>query len=129
MKWIDDVNVYAFDKDNMCRAQLVMEIDWSEHEAKLAVGKTTVVIDERWSNDTAIEVQEAVRLFNSFVTTKNLWTKWTVGYVPWVDDDYVDRQLGFETAPPVRWADSPEEVGFQIPELSELRVGCYLVTD
>src|SRR5436309_16083043 len=58
--WISNINIYAFDDSSLCRAQLLMGIDWSIHDAKIAVGKTTVVIDERWSNDTAIEVQEAV---------------------------------------------------------------------
>jgi len=128
--WIAAVKVWALDETNLCRAQFSMKIDWEEHDGKMAIGRATITIDERWLADTAIEVQETIQLFDHFVRAHNLRRKWTVTYVSSVNREEIDKILGFKSAPRVKWAAGESEaLNFQIPELSELRVGCRIVMD
>src|SRR5438876_643879 len=83
-RWIASFLVYGFDHSNLCRAELTFEIDWDEYQLHMSRGKTTVTIDQRWENDTAIEVDEVIRLFNEFVETCRLRTEWMVRYPSWI---------------------------------------------
>jgi len=129
--WIANFLVYGFDQKNLCRAELVFEIDWDEFQLQISHGRTTVTIDQRWENDTAIEVDEVIRLFNEFSQECNLRTEWMVRYRSWVYSDSnklqeVQRVLGLTTAPKIRWAGMRQGTSHQIPELPEARVGCYI---
>src|SRR4051794_33235932 len=55
-KWIKRINIYALNQDNLCHARLVIEVDWTRYDEEIAKGRTTVVVDDRWSDDAAIEV-------------------------------------------------------------------------
>ena len=80
-QWIQMVNLYRFDNKNLCRAEVILEIDWDEHKLQLSKGKATVLRDvDKWTGDTAIELDEAIMLFNQFVADESLRTKWTVTY-------------------------------------------------
>jgi len=130
--WIATFLVYAFDNNNLCRGELTFEIDWDEYQLQMSRGKTTVTIDQRWENDTAIEVDEIVRLFNDFSREFNLRTQWRIRYTAAINSDprkkeEVQRTLGLETAAPINWAGPRQGTSHQIPELPEARVGCYIV--
>src|SRR5258708_5140827 len=63
-QWIQTFLVYAFDSRRLCRAELIFEIDWDEYTFQMSHSKTIVNIDQRWVDDTAIEVDEVIILFN-----------------------------------------------------------------
>lgn len=126
--WIKKVSVYGFDNDKLCRAQLVLEIDWNEYNSFLSAGKATVAVDQKWIDNTAIEIDEAVNLFNNFVTQNNLKPEWRVTYVSWVDRDDINRQLGFTRSEPIKWVEQNGRSWINsIPEIPELYVGLYMV--
>ena len=123
-----------FDSYNLCRAELIFEIDWDEYKFQMSRGKTIVNIDQRWIDDTAIEVDEVILLFNDFVQTYSLRTKWQLRHPSWIYEnqakfDEVKRTLGLIDAKPIKWAGPKQGTSHQIPELREARVGCYLAED
>lgn len=122
-RWIKKITVYGMDSKKYCRAQLTLEIDWEEHNLQLARGKATIAIDGRWQNDTAIELDEVISLFNEYVSEYSLTTQIQFNYVDGLDRDAANQNLGCVSAEPIKW-----ERGWSsaIPELPELRVGCYL---
>lgn len=124
-KWIKRVTVYGFDSQKLCRAQLDLEIDWNEHTVQLSRGKAQVTIDGRWPDNTAIEIYEAINVFNWCVETNKLHTEWVISYAPHLNRDEINRILGFKPAPPVRWAGKATGTEMDIPELPEVRVGLY----
>lgn len=126
--WIKQVSVYGFDKDRLCRAELILEIDWNEYDTSLSVGKATVAIDQTWINNTAIEIDEAVNLFKKFVKQNDLNPEWRVSYVSWVDRDDINRKLGFVRSEPINWAGQNGILwGKLIEGLPELHVGLYFI--
>ena len=132
--WIRRILVYGIGNEGLCRAELVLEIDWHEHEAQLSVGRATVTIDQRWTNDTAIEVEEVITFFNAFVGSHSLATHTRIQYPDWVYKDeamhrHVQTTLGFVKAEPVKWAGQGEGGVYQVPELPEFSVGCHVVFD
>jgi len=119
--------IYAVDNQNRCKAQLILEIDWDEYNLQISRGRITVVVDSnKWKDDTAIELDEVISLFNRYVATYSLTTKWQVykagnlSYESWL------KELGLVKGDDIKW-----ERGWSspIPELPELRVGCYLAED
>ncbi|OCQ95647.1 hypothetical protein BCD67_10540 [Oscillatoriales cyanobacterium USR001] len=130
-KWISKIHVYALDSENLCRAQLSIEIDWDEYNLQISNGKTTVVITEdgrTWIDNTAIELDEAILLFNDYVRDHSLKTKCYTPYAPGVNREEVNRILGMVNGEPIRWKDKANQVfQFKIPEIKELRVGFYCV--
>jgi hypothetical protein len=125
--WIKTLHIYALDGHEMCHAELTLSVDWNEYSRQISQGRVTVAIDERWENDTAIEVDEVVNIFGSFVTTYSLRTEWSVSYT---DEIYanprrkaeVEQQLGFVDMQPVKWAGDTSRSDVTVPELNELRV-------
>ena len=82
-KWIKYFDIYGMDQNNLCRAQIVLEINWEEHTFQMKLGNENVNISKQWKNDVAIEVDEALITFNELVKDLNLWTEWTVSYDDW----------------------------------------------
>src|SRR6185369_841055 len=66
-QWIDRVVVYGRDGHERAWCSLTLHIDWNKHQLHLDAGRATVVIDDRWTSDTAVELDEALRLFQGFV--------------------------------------------------------------
>lgn len=120
--WIKSITIYGIDSEKYCRAQLTLEIDWNEYDVQLARGKATVAIDGRWEQDTAIELDEVITLFNKYVTEYSLITRTQFMYVDEVDSDMANQELEAVVPELIQW-----ERGWssKIPELPELRVGCY----
>lgn len=85
-QWIAKVNVYAFDSQKLCRGQLIFEIDWDRYNSFISSGRAKVSLDDprHFTKDEnlAVEVEEAVRLFNKFVDRNNLDVRWAVSYSP-----------------------------------------------
>jgi hypothetical protein len=122
-KWISQASIYGMDGNNLCRAQLDLAIDWNEYDVHMSKGKATVSIDGSWENNTAVEVDEAAALFNKYVRLNKLSTTWAVFYPPGLNEDEINRRLGFVTIKPIKWAGTGISHQSQIPELPELRVG------
>lgn len=123
-KCVSTVSVYGLDRHNLCRVQLSLEIDWREYNFQITHGRAKVSIDERWKDNTAIEVDEAINLFNDFVSTKSLSTQWGYSLCSWADTTEQRRALGIPlgNAEPVKWTPS-NNWSSTIPELQEVRVG------
>ena len=130
-KWISKVHVYALDSENLCRAQLSMEIDWDKHDLQIAKGKTTVVITEdgrTWIDNTAIELSEAISLFKDYVTQHSLQTKCHTFYAPRVNREEANLTLRMVNAEPIKWKDKANQLfDFDLLAIKELRVGFYCV--
>lgn len=124
-KWISKITIYAVDSDKCCRAQLILDIDWDEYDFQLAQGKATVAIDQRWQDDTAIELDEIIKLFNEYVAEYSLNTKYQVTRRAGFSKEMVQEALGLCDAEPIKWK---QRNGYstKIPELSELRIGFYV---
>ena len=129
-KWLKQFHIYGLDNTNLCQAQLILETDWDEHNYQLSLTRNTVSIDtKKWQNNTAIEVDEAINLFNEFVKDAELTTEWRVFYSDEVEKDpvkrkEVQRELRLVDVPPINWAGETESGDIsKITELPELRIG------
>lgn len=130
-QWISEVNIYGLDYFNLCKAQLVMKIDWDRYQARMANGKATVVITEdgrTWIDNTAIELSEAISLFMDYARANSLFTKCYTSYAPGVDRWHANRVLGMSNADPIKWGGRADIAlpFFAIPEIDEVRVGFLL---
>ena len=65
--WIKAVHIYALNADGQCSGELCLEIDWKEYQIQVYRGKGVVTIDENWVERTALEVDEAISVFNEWV--------------------------------------------------------------
>jgi hypothetical protein len=133
-RWIRKVTIYAMNNENLCRGELIFEIDWEEYDFQVSKGKASVTIDGRWVDDTAIEVDEIINLFNDFVTTYSLLTKCSYTYSQEIINDESEHVrireiLGHVPFEGVKWAKDKHGIVHQIPELPEVTVGCFLVED
>lgn len=123
---LSKITVYGVDDQNICRAQLILEIDWDEHNRQIMHGKATVTIDSRWTDDTAIELDETIKIFNSYVESNSLKVKWQYSHPQEVDLAVVCRELGVVKAETIKLKPIWEK---KIPELPELCVGLFLPDD
>ncbi|KOR36749.1 hypothetical protein AM228_11320 [Planktothricoides sp. SR001] len=129
-QWIREVNVYGLDSSNLCKAQLIMTIDWEQHNLQIANGKATVVITEdgrTWKDNTALELREAIKLFMDYAKANNLKAKCHTRYAPGVNHEEADRVLGMVDAEPIQWNAKARGFDCYIQEVEELRVGFYCV--
>ncbi|MEA5470984.1 hypothetical protein [Spirulina sp. 06S082] len=129
-QWIEKVYIYAFDNNNLCRGELIFKIDWNLHNSFISDGKATIALDPRyWIADDllAIEVDEAVKLFNEFIDQNNLNTKWRASYLSSVDRDYANSQLGLKRGDPIKWAgENLAQKNIELAKLPELNIGLRL---
>jgi len=124
-KWINKITTYVVDSQGYCHAQLLLEIDWDEHNLQLSKGRAIVSIDEKWIDNTAIEVDEAIQIFNRFVSAKGLTTKHQYSITS-AGKGKTHKELGRTDADPIKSKEKPQGLWYSIPELSELRIGFYL---
>ena len=129
-QWICEVNIYGFDTDNLCTAQLTMKIDWHEHNLQIRNGNVTVTIAEdgrTWTDNTPVELGKVMKLFKDYVTEKSLKAKCRTFYTPGVNREEANRTLGFVSAEPIKWKSKANGFEVEIEELKELGVGFYCV--
>ena len=125
-KLIGKIHIYALDKNERCRAQLTLEIDWKRHELHIREGREYITIDNRWENNTAIELDEIIRLFNEYTQAKRLNTIWRLNYAPNVDTEYARKKLDLVDGKLLEWYGRKESYVTKIQELDECKVGLYL---
>lgn len=123
------VHIYGLDSQEMCYAELILSVDWREYDRQIAQGRVTVTIDERWDNNTAIEIDELVLAFTSFVNQRGLSINWAWGLSDEVLADsqrysQVCNQLNLDerTYDPKR-APNQAHLDVTVPELPEFGIG------
>ena len=130
-KWIKHFGIYGMDQNNLCRAQVILEINWKEHIFQMKLGNENINTNKQWKNDVAIEVDEVLNAFMDVIEEHNLRTKWTVSYDDWVYNDKnklneVRDTLGFSQADTIKWKGEKNGVNLRVSDLSEIKVGLYL---
>lgn len=131
-KWVDRIDVYALDYNNLCRARLKMSIYWDEYEKQMAIGKTTIAVDTRWKNDLLPQTDSAIWAFNKYVRKFSLRTQWRVSYTDWVRRNSsqlarVRRFLGTSPGKPIKWAGKTIEDYIKNNDFPEFGIGLYFV--
>jgi hypothetical protein len=128
-KWIDRVFLYGFDKNNRVNCELVIGIQWSRHEVHMTAGRLKVTTTG-WTNDTSIELQECLTLFNEYVEANSLRSECQVSYASHyseLEKSEFNRVLGFVPGTPPIWSAQSDGVTSKIPELDEVSVSLFLV--
>jgi hypothetical protein len=121
LKWIERVAICGQNARGLTSCQLGLKIDWSRHELHMAAGRSTVPVGGEWKDGLAIEVQEPLSLYLDCVRARGLHTRLYLWYPPTVPRETANRELGFVTASPPRWAGNPEAAAdFRIHELDEV---------
>jgi hypothetical protein len=120
-KWIERVAICGQNAQGLTSCQLGLKIDWSRHNLHMSAGRSTVPISGEWTDGLAIEVQEPLSLYLDCVRARGLHTRLYLWYPPTVSRELANRELGFVTASPPRWAGTPEAAAdFRIHELDEV---------
>ncbi len=129
-QYIGWLRIYGFDYHGNARCELSLRIDWYRYQLHIGAGRTTIEIDDRWPDQTAIELNETLELFNDFVRNNGLRTEWHVAYRAGLPRSaaVINRELGFSAAKPVTWAAGKEGFKHIIPELDEMSVEFWMVT-
>ncbi len=132
-RWIRDVNIFAIDKNNFCKAQLVIRIDWDSYDVRRFVEKSFVFLGDKESTDlqnnlrAAIEIDDVISAFNKFVSENALSTMWNVVFqpnAPDIDDDQV-KSLGISHLQPIKWQIRKNDR--EQSDLPKTIVGSYVV--
>lgn len=131
-QWIQELTVFAFTFENLCKAKLNMEINWDEYNNEIAVGRVTVVVDERWKDDMLPQTEMAIWAFNKYVDKYNLSTKWRVSYPDYVYQNSallskVRTFLGTSPGEPIKWAGKTIEDYLMNKDFPEFGIGLYFV--
>ncbi|WP_418057262.1 hypothetical protein [Pimelobacter simplex] len=122
-RWIAHVFLHGFDSGDECRAELALDIDWDRYELAMRRGHSMVEIDGSWRDRVAPEIDEAVVEFVDFCRSRSLRREWRVGYSALVTSGLraqVDRELGFQPAPPIAWGGTGHSINFRVRELEDL---------
>jgi len=107
-QWIHEINIYALDYNNLCRAKLNMTIDWSEYQRQISIGKITIAVDSRWKNDLLPETDSTIWAFNEYVRRYSLRTEWRISYTDWIGNNAsklaeARRFLGTSPGKSIKW--------------------------
>lgn len=126
-QWINNFSIYAINANNLCRGELVLEIDWSEHNNQLYIGKATVSIDQKWKDDILIEVDETVYAFKDYVKSLGLRTNYRIGLTNAVWNNASTKQQAFSqlslsVGEPVKWAGEKKPIRLSNRDFPELGV-------
>ena len=131
-KWIAQIDVYALDFNNLCRARLKMDIDWDEYRRQMAVGKISIVVDTRWENDLLPETDSSIWAFNRYVDKYSLRTEWRIAYTEQIYSNpaklaEVRSYLGTSPAKPVKWVGKSVDDYVKNKDFPEFGIGLYFV--
>lgn len=127
-KWVNRIAVYGLDSGNLCHAQLDLVIDWDRYGFEITSGHAIITIGRGWINNTAIELDEALDLFNRYVVANSLTTKVSYFHPSWVSLDMLRREFGWILQEELHWASGGiVDWSIRIPEVPELRIGCKLL--
>jgi hypothetical protein len=122
-QWLGEVGVYGLDQSLRAVVGLELAINWLNYSIQVLIwGETVSVNQTLWAEDCAPEVSNAIEVFNQAVKAEDLKPEWRCWYAPGVDEEMVNRELGFKNAPPLPWAGKVEQQASQVKELPELTV-------
>lgn len=131
-EWICQVDVYAFNHNNLCQAQLKMEIDWSEYNKQISIGRLTIAVDPRWKNDLLPQTDASIWAFNAYVEEYNLNTEWRITYCDWVHDNprkLAEARAFVGTSPgkTITWSGKTIDDYVRNKDVPEFGIGLYFV--
>jgi len=131
-KWIDQIDVYALDYNNLCRARLNMDIDWDEYNRQMAIGKITIAVDTRWENDLLPQADGSIWAFNQYVQEYGLRTEWRISYTDWIYNNpsklaQARDFLGTSPGKPIKWAGRTANDYVKNKIFPEFGIGLYFV--
>jgi hypothetical protein len=104
-----------------------MKIDWDRNELHVKTGRNNVVIDSRWRDDVAIEVDKTMTLFEEYCAGRDFEIVCYMRYASGVDRVHAHSVLGFVDTPDVTWAGPLAGTEMTIPEIDEFTIGINLV--
>ncbi len=133
-RWIARITVYAFDTKNLCHAELFLHMNWETHDKRIAIDATVKIDNKKQKDGTAIELDESIKFFNSFVDQHSFRTDWYVTYTKKVYDQppllaHVRQTLGLGPVDPVKWAGKKEGDEVDLSKIDEVRHGSYYYFD
>jgi hypothetical protein len=122
-QWLQTIGVYGLDSNGRVHVGLELTIDWETHSLLVSVcGKNIPVKKTVFRDNLAPEVHNGIVVFKQAVIEEDLRTKWYVYYPKHLDREHINRELGFVTAAPLRWAGQTRQQSFPVAELPELTV-------
>jgi len=125
---VSGFRVLALDGYGLCHADLRMTVSWDIHDKEVSIGHTLVATDTRWVDGAAIDVDEAIGMFEKRILRGHMTPKLQV----LVDNKAIANpaarrtlmtQLGLVESKPPLWAGPREQRGIIVPELPELFFG------
>ncbi|WP_084956710.1 hypothetical protein [Thermoactinospora rubra] len=131
-QWIEKITICGEDTSGLIWCQLALRIDWARHQLHMTAGRTTITYDERWTDGTSIELDEALSLYDRYIRSKGsaltsrVYVYYISGITPTQRAD-IQRALGFVTAQPRKWAGEQSGTTMMIPELDEITVDFGMV--
>ncbi|MEV0975934.1 hypothetical protein [Streptomyces sp. NPDC049915] len=128
-KYVEHLLIYGTDLLGTVWCELDIKIDWSRHEFHMAAGRTTVGIDSRWRDGAAIEVDEAVDLFEKCMAARGLSPKVMYRYPAGADVQTIRKELGTGPGDPVKWAGVAEGPQMRVSGLDEVSAGIRIFLD
>jgi len=131
-KWICQIDVFAFNYNNLCQAQLKMEIDWNEYDNQMSIGKLTIAVDTRWKNDLLPQTDSSIWAFNKYVNQSSLRTEWCITYANWVHNSpsklaEARCYLGTSLGEPIKWSGKTIDGYVKNKDFPEFGIGLYFV--
>ncbi|BCK70020.1 hypothetical protein Srufu_039730 [Streptomyces libani subsp. rufus] len=103
-KYIVKLQIYATASTGKAIGLLEIRIDWQRHKFHISTSGDTVAIDSRWENDTAVEIDEALNVFEGFLAHSGVTTLVRYVYYPGADVEAIGRELGTQPSKPMAWA-------------------------
>jgi len=128
-RYISEISVYGLDRDEMCRAELFIEIDWKRNALHISAGREKVQVDSRWQEGIAVEVDLTLQKFEEVTRELGLHKIVYCRYGPGVNREKANRELGLQPADPVRWKSGFVGTKMSIPELDEFSIGINIAGD
>ncbi len=131
-KWICQIDVYAFNYNNLCQAQLKMEIDWNEYDNQMSIGKLNIDVDNRWKNDLLPQTDSSIWAFKKYVGQYGLRTEWRITYANWVHKSpsklsEAREFLGTSPGEPIKWSGKTIDDYVKNRDFPEFGIGLYFV--
>lgn len=126
-QWIAEILVYGVNNRGLAVVELVLEIDWSKFNNWRNYSTSDGTVKITWGGKVATEINRTMSRFNNFLQRNSLTSDWRVSYSPGLDEEEIDKILGFRNSP-IYWdehgIEAPDEK-LRIQDLAELGIGLY----
>lgn len=131
-QWLEKITICGEDPSGTIWCQLSLHIDWTRYQLHMTAGRTTMTYDQRWTEGAAIELDEALSLYDQYMRSKgaalssHVYAYCRSSYTT-AQVEGVWQALGFVKAQPKRWAGAANGTTMMIPELDEITVDFAMV--